>query len=95
MRVHERDARDRAQLARALVQQELDVREGLEAATEARLRLAHPFRDGADATVLGRVHVEDPVGLAEPERAQHDRLGLGAPGHEPSLGSPGVVALCL
>ena len=69
-------ARDRLQLARALVQHQLDVRERLEPRAEARLRLADALRDRADPAAVGRVDVQDPVGLAEPERAKHDRLGL-------------------
>src|SRR5581483_3512627 len=76
------DARDRLQLARALVQLELDVREGLEAPPEARGRLAHALRDGAEAAALGRVEVEHAVGLAEADRPQDDRFGrIGARGH--------------
>ena len=42
-------ARHRLELAAAVVEDELDVRERLEAGAEARLRLAHALRDGADA----------------------------------------------
>ena len=38
--------------------------------------------DALDTSALGRIEVENPVGLAEPDRAQHDRLGaVAAPGH--------------
>ena len=61
---------------------ELDVRERLEPAAEAGLRLADALRDGADAAAVGRVEVEDAVGLAEADRAEDDGLGLvGASGH--------------
>ena len=61
---------------------ELDVRERLEPRAEARLRLADALRDRADAAAVERVEVEDAVGLAEADRAQHDGLGLvGAAGH--------------
>ena len=76
MRVDERGARDRVQLARALVEEELDVRERLEPRAEARLRLAHALRDRADPAPVERVQVEDAVGLREAERPQDDRLGL-------------------
>src|SRR5581483_10017986 len=76
------DARDRLQLARALVELQLDVRQRLEAAAEARLRLPHALGDGADPAAVGRVEVEDAVGLPEADRAQDDRLGrIGAGGH--------------
>ena len=78
----ELDAGDRLQLARSLVEHQLDVRERLEARPEARLRLADALRDRADPPAVGRVEVEDPVGLGEAHRPEHDRLGLvGAPGH--------------
>ena len=81
MCVDERDARDRVQLARALMEHELDVRERLEPRAEAGLRLADPFGDGAYAPAVVRVEVEDAVGLAEPKRPQHDRLRLVGPPH--------------
>jgi len=82
-------ARHRLELAGALVEQELHVAERLEPAAEARLRLADPLRDRADAPALERVQVQHAIGLAEPERPQDDGLGLVAPpGHEPSLVSP-------
>ncbi len=81
MRVDERDAGDRVQLARALVEEQLDVRERLEPRAEARLRLAHALRHRADPAAILRVHVEDAVGLPEPERAQDDSLRLVRPPH--------------
>ena len=53
MRVDERDAGDGVQLAGALVEEELDVRERLEPRAEARLRLADALRDRADAAAIG------------------------------------------
>ena len=64
VRVDERDARDGVELARALVEQQLDVRERLEPRAEPRLGLADPLRDGADPAAIERVQVEDAVGLA-------------------------------
>ena len=94
MCVDERDARDRVQLARALMEHELDVRERLEPCAEVRLRLAHSFGDGADAAAIERVEVEDAVGLAEPERPEHHRFRLVRPAHAASVGShPAFVAL--
>ncbi len=77
------DARDGLQLARALVQLEPHVRERLEAGPDAGLRLPDPLRDRADPASLPRVEVEDPIGLAEAQRAQDDRLRLVAAAHWP------------
>src|SRR3954469_19568581 len=72
------------------MQHELDVRQGLEARAEARLRLANPLRDSADASARERIEVENPVRLAEAERAQHDGFGLvSASGHGPGQSSFG------
>ena len=78
----ELDAGDRLELARALVELQLDVRERFKAAAEAGLRLPNTLGDGADPPTLRRVEVEHPVGLAEADRAEHDRVGrVGARGH--------------
>ncbi len=90
MSVDQRDARHRVQLAGALVEHELDVRERLQTRTEARLRLAHALRDGADPAALRRVHVEDAIGLPEPERPQHHGLRLQRPRHGASVGLAGA-----
>ncbi len=82
MRADEIDAGDRAQLARALVQLQLDVRERLQPRAEPALRLAHALRDGAHPPSLERVEVQHPIGLAETDRPQHDCLRAdGATGH--------------
>ena len=70
------------------MQHQLDVRERLEPAAEAGLRPPHALGDGADPAAVGRVDVEDAVGLAEPERTEHDRFGSVRPGHPPSLERP-------
>ena len=70
------DAADRVQLAAALVQHERDVAERLEPRSDARARAPHALGDGADAPARGRVEVQDAVGLAQAQRAQHHRLGL-------------------
>src|SRR5262249_16809044 len=83
MRVAQVDAGDGLQLARPLVEHQLDVGQRLEPRAEARLRFADPLRDGADTPARECVQVQHPVGLPEAERAQHDRLGLVAPsGHD-------------
>src|SRR5207245_7030247 len=65
--------RDDVELA-SLVEQQRHVHRGLEPGTEAALRLAHTFGDGAHlAAALGDER-DDPIGLAEPDRAQHDAL---------------------
>src|SRR5437899_2475338 len=82
MRANELDARDGLQLAGALVEHKLDMRQRPEPRPEARIRLADPLRDGHDAPAHERVHVQHAVRLPEPERAQDDRFGLvRAPGH--------------
>ena len=80
------DARHRAELAAAVVHHQLDVGERLEARAEARLRAPDALRHRADSAVLERVQVQDPVGLAEAQRAEDDGLGLRRPsGHGSSL----------
>ena len=87
----ELDARDRLELARALVEHQLDVRERLEPPSEARLRLPNALGDGPDPAAVARVEVEHPVGLAEANRPEHDGLGLvGAPGHVHVTLGPGT-----
>ncbi len=90
VRAHEVDARDRVQLAGALVQEKRDVRQRLEARAEARLRLPDALRDRTDAAALARVEVEDAVGFGEAHRTKDDRLRLVCPpGHvRPSLERP-------
>jgi glutaredoxin 3 len=64
------------QLARPLVQDELNVAERLEPGAEPRLRPSDPLGHRPDPPALERVEVEHAVGLAEPQRAQDDRFGL-------------------
>ena len=52
VRAEQLDAGDRLQLAAALVQHQLDVRQRLEPRAEPRLRLAHAFRDRADPAAV-------------------------------------------
>src|SRR5207244_1458388 len=73
VRVDEVDRRDRLQLAAALVEDRLDVRERLEPRAEPRLRPPDPLRHRPNPAALEGVEVEHAVGLAEAERAQHDR----------------------
>src|SRR5436189_3490610 len=82
MRRDEVDPGDGLELAEALVQVQRDVRERLEPRAQPRLRLPDPLGDRADPPPLERVEVEDPVGLAEAERAEDDCLGpVAATGH--------------
>ena len=74
-------AGDRQQLAAALVQIELQPEERLQPPAEAAARATHPLGDRAHPSPLGRVQVQDAVGLAVAQRAQHDRLGLDRSGH--------------
>ena len=82
VRVDERDAGDGVELSRALVQQQLDVRERLEPSAEPRLRLAdRPSRSRRTRPRSSRVHVEDAVGLAVAKGAEHHCLRLDRPPH--------------
>ena len=54
----------------------LHMRERLEPRAEARRRLPDALRDRTHAAAVEGVQVEDAIGLAEPDRAQHDRLRL-------------------
>ena len=74
---------DRAEVAAALVHDELDPRERLEPAAEARLRAPDALCDGADPPTILRIQVKHAVGLAEADRAKHDsfRLERAASGH--------------
>ena len=85
MGADERCAGDGVELAAALVQDELDVGERLQAGAEPRLRLANALRDRADTPPLVRVEVQDAVGLAEPERAEDDGFGRGRASHGSSV----------
>src|SRR5207247_6447712 len=73
------DAGHRLEVARSLVEQQLDVRQRLEPPAETGFRLAGALRDRADATATGRVEMEDPAGLREPQRAEADGLRCAGP----------------
>src|SRR5439155_15368156 len=91
MRVDELDARDGLELAGALVEHQLGVRERLKPRAEARFRLADPLGHRPDTSALERVEVEHAVRFPEPERAQNDRFGLvRAPRHGVFSLVPGV-----
>ena len=77
----ELDPGHRVQLAGALVQHQLGVRQRLEPGAEARLRLAHALRDRADPSALAGIDVEDAIRLGEPQRTEHDGLRLVRPPH--------------
>ena len=67
------------ELSAAVMEHELDMRQGLEAAAEAGSCLARALCDRADTAAVRRVEVEDAVGLCVPERAQDNCLGGHAP----------------
>ena len=75
------DAGHREQVAASLVQDRADVEERLQPGPEAAARAPRALGDRAEPAVRGRVQVQDPVGLAVADRAQHDRLGLQRSGH--------------
>jgi hypothetical protein len=64
------------EVAATHVQHQPQAEERLDAPAEARLGAAHALGDRADAPVVGRVEVQDAVGLAVADRSQHDRVGL-------------------
>ena len=91
VRADELDAGDGVQLARALVQHQLGVRQRLEPRAEARLRLAHALRDRADPSAFAGIDMQDAIRLGEAQRPEHDGLGLVRPAHAASLeGRSGV-----
>ena len=57
-------ARDRQQVAAALVEHEVEAEERLQPAAEARLGLAHALGDRAHPPAMRGIEVEDPVRLA-------------------------------
>ena len=82
VRVDQLGARDRLELAASLVQDQLAVAQRFQPGAEARFRLTHAFRDRSHPAAVERVEVQHAIGLAQPERAQDDGLGLvRAPGH--------------
>ena len=66
----------RQQLAAPFVQLDAQTEERLKAPAEAAARAADALGDRAHATAIGRVQVQDAVGLSVAHRAQHHRLGL-------------------
>ena len=78
VRVERLDAGHREQVAAALVADQAHAQERLEPAAEAAAGAPHALRDRADPPARRRVEVQDPIGLAVAQRAQHDRLGLGS-----------------
>ena len=85
---NERGTRHRSELAAAMMENELDMGQRLEATPEPRSRLAGTLGDGADATTIMRVQVEDAVGFREAKRAEDDCLGGGRGGDLASLERP-------
>ena len=71
------------QITAALVQDDADVQEGLKPSPEAAAGPPGAAGDRPQTPVVGRVQMQDPVGFAIANRAEHDRLGLQRAGHEP------------
>ena len=91
VRPHERGPGHGRQLSAPLVEHQLDVAQRLEPPAETRLRPPDPLRDRPHAPALERVQVQDAVRLAEPQRAQDDRLRfVPAPRHASSVGTATV-----
>ena len=76
-------AGDGQQLAAPLVQLDVQPEERLEPTAEAAAGTTHPLGDRAQAPAMGCVQVQDAIGLAVADRAQHDRFGLQGPRHSP------------
>ena len=76
---------DREQVAAALVEDEVQAEERLQAPTEPRLRLADPFRDRANAAASRGIQVENAVRFPVPERAQDDAFGFYRSGYRTIL----------
>ncbi len=80
--VDRRGAGHGAEVAAPLVQHQVEAEERLEAPAEPRLRPPRALRDRVHPPALGRVQVEDPVGLAVADAPQHDSFCLEASGHD-------------
>ena len=81
------------ELAAPLVKVQRDVAERLEPGADARAGAPGSLRDRTDPSALRREQVEDPVRLAEPQRAQDDGLrpvGPGAHGRSVVRGLAGI-----
>ena len=83
MAVDGRGTGHREEIAPPLVEDEVQPEERLQPPAEARLRPPRPLRDRADPPAGRGVEMDDPIGLAVADAAQHDRLGLEVPGHGP------------
>jgi hypothetical protein len=69
------DAGHRVQVATALVQDRVDVKERLEPGSEPTAGPARALGDRRHAPVARRVQMKDAIRLSVADRAQHDRLG--------------------
>src|SRR5436190_4578150 len=82
MRTDELDASHGLEIAGSLVQQQLHVRQGLEAGTEAGFRLPDSLCDRTDTPAIEGVQMQDAICLPQPERTKDDRLRpVGAAAH--------------
>jgi glutaredoxin 3 len=70
------DAGDRVEISAAVVQDQADVEERLQPGPETTPSPPGAFGDRAQAPMVQGVEVQDPVGLAVADRAQHDCFGL-------------------
>src|SRR2546421_1683158 len=78
------------ELATPLVQHRPDVEERLQSRAEPAPGAAHALGDRADPSVMRRVQMEDPVGLAVADRAQDNRFGLQQAGQDALIDRPRV-----
>jgi hypothetical protein len=85
VRVHGVGARDRAEVAAALAQDQPHARERLEPPAEPRLHPPDALRDRAHAAAVLAVEVQDPICLAIADRPQNDCFRLEWGTHVPRL----------
>src|SRR5712692_10417487 len=67
------------------MEEQLDVAERLEPPAEPRLRAPDALRDRPDPAAVGRVQVQDSVGLRVAQRPEHYGFGLARSPHGSSL----------
>ena len=83
--------RDRQQVAAALVQHAGRRRKNGSRRPPKRLRVRRtPLAIALDAAAMRGIEVQDAVGLAVADRAQHDRLGLDRAGHAAASTGPSL-----
>ena len=75
------DGGHRHQLAATRVQHRSDLKARLQPRAEAAAGATRALGDRAQPPVIGRVQMQDPIGLAVADRTQDDRVGPQRAGH--------------